>query len=403
MKRIVEKLAIAVAMSMSLTACGGQKSEGRDAKAPAKQEQAQANKQEQTEGKKGEKAEGKKSEGLSLTPEERSRSGIEVQTLQAGTAADVVSVTATIRPSQDRWARVAPRVEGRILKVMANLGDRVTVGQPLVALDSVALGEAQSGLRQAETAQRVARADYERISGLAKEEIVSQKELLRARAELEKANAEAAAARDKMRLLGAGGATGGDAGFTLRSPLNGTVIERKAAVGELATPDEALFTVADLSRLWIEANLTEDMLSKVRVGANADVMVAAYPGVRFHGRVTYVSQVMNKESRAIPARIEVPNSDGRLKPEMFATAEIATGAAKSDVLTVPDAAVLLMQGQPTVFVETANGFETRPVETGERLAGRIVVKSGLQPGDKAVTAGAYALKARVLKSQISEE
>src|SRR5580765_6887057 len=107
--------------------------------------------------------------------------------------------------------------------------------------------------------------------------------------------------------------------------MTGTVIEKKATVGQHSTPSEPLFTLADLSTLWIEADLTEDTLAKVKVGATATVTVTAYPVERFAGRVTYVASILSKESRTVPARIEVANQDGRLKPGMFASATIATG------------------------------------------------------------------------------
>lgn len=343
-----------------------------------------------------------KEAGLKLTPEEAQRAGLQVTAVQAQAAADVVTVTATIKANQDRLARIAPRVEGRIVRVSASLGDRVRAGQTLAVLDSVSLGEAQSAMRESQSAHRVAQADYDRASKLAAEEIVPQKDVLRARGELDKAAAQLRAARDKLRLLGA---TGGvdETGFAIASPIAGTVIEKKASVGELATPAQPLFAVADLSRVWIEANLTENVLAKVKPGSTATVTVAAYPGEHFTGRVTYVAGVLEKESRTVPARIEVANPDGRLKPEMFATAEISTGATKEHVLSVPDAAVVIMQGQPSVFIEGAKGFEQRAIEAGERNGGRTVIRSGVKPGEKVVTAGAYALKARVLKSQISDE
>jgi len=184
--------------------------------------------------------------------------------------------------------------------------------------------------------------------------------------------------------------------------LAGTIVQKTAIVGELGTPAAPLFTVADLSRVWIEANLTEDALSKVRVGAEATVKVAAYPGELFKGRVTYVASLLDKDSRTVPARIEVDNKDGRLKPEMFASATIDTNGAKREALSVPDAAILLLQGQPTIFVAKGEGFESRAIELGEKLSGRTVIKSGVAAGEKVVTAGAYALKARLLKSQIGE-
>ncbi len=130
--------------------------------------------------------------------------------------------------------------------------------------------------------------------------------------------------------------------------------------------------------------------------------MSAYPGEVFKGRLTYISSTMDKETRTVKARVEVPNPDGRLKPEMFATVVIGTGGS-AKALTVPEDAVLLLQGQPTVFVAERGGFEPRAVEVGERAQGYAVLKSGVAPGEMVVVSGAYALKARLLKSQIGEE
>jgi cobalt-zinc-cadmium efflux system membrane fusion protein len=147
------------------------------------------------------------------------------------------------------------------------------------------------------------------------------------------------------------------------------VIQKKATLGDLATPSEPLFTVADLSKVWIEASLPETALSKVRVGAAATVTVSAYPGERFAGRVAYLAALLDKDTRTVGARIEVANKDGRLKPEMFASATIETGDKGAEAISVPDAAIVLLQGQPTVFVAEHGGFEPRPVELGDKFGG----------------------------------
>ena len=358
-----------------------------------------------TEPKEAAKAEGAKEAGaLKLSAEEAQRAGIKVETLALQAFADAITVTATIRPNQDRIARVAPRVEGRIVQVSASLGAQVKAGQSLAVLDSLAIGEAQSALLRAQANQGVAQADFKRAESLIADEIIPQRDFLRAKAEREKASAELRAAQDRLRLLGGSARSDGAANstFPLTSPLAGTVIQKKAIVGELGTPGEALFTIADLSKLWIEANLTEDTLSKVRVGSAASVTVTAYPGERFTGHVTYVASLLDKDSRTIAARIEVENKDGRLKPEMFATATIETNRVQRETLSVPDAAILLLQGQPTIFVEAHGGYEARAIEPGDKLSGRTVIKSGAAAGEKVVTAGAYALKARLLKSQIGD-
>ncbi|EWS61988.1 Cation efflux system protein CzcB [Methylibium sp. T29-B] len=388
-------IAGAVALALGLSACGKGETAatGKAASSAAAGEKGEPKKEEAKEG-----------GGLKLSAEEAQRAGVKVETLASLAFADSITVTATIRPNQDRIARVAPRVEGRIISVAVNLGDAVKAGQSLAVLDSLAIGEAQSALQQALSSQRVAQSDFKRAETLSAEEIIPQREFLRAKSELEKASSSLRAAEDRLRLLGASVKSGtGASTFPLSTPLTGTVIQKTAIVGELGTPAAPLFTVADLSRVWIEANLTEDALSKVHVGAQASVKVAAYPSEQFKGRVTYVASLLDKDSRTVPARIEVDNKDGRLKPEMFASATIDTNGAKREALSVPDAAILLLQGQPTIFVAKGEGFESRAIEPGEKLSGRTVIKSGVAAGEKVVTAGAYALKARLLKSQIGDE
>ena len=350
-------------------------------------------------------AQGAKAEqkGLKLSPEEQERAGIKLESVTSGVLEDVVSVTATIHPNKDRFAKVAPRVDGRIVGVTANLGDLVRAGQTLAVMDSMVIGEAQSALLQAQSAQRVAQADFKRAESLSAEEIIPQRDFLRARGEFEKTNAELRAAQDKLRLLGGSASTGdrAESTFALIAPFAGTVIQKKATIGEIGVPSEAVFTLADLSVVWIESNLTEDLLAKVKIGAPAFVTVGAYPQERFSGRVTYVSNILDKESRTTSARIEVTNKDGRLKPEMFATAMISTGGQKQ-AISVPDSAILLLQGQSTIFVVENGSFESRAIESGEKLAGRTVIKSGLKAGEQVVVAGAYALKAQLLKSQIGD-
>jgi cobalt-zinc-cadmium efflux system membrane fusion protein len=187
--------------------------------------------------------------------------------------------------------------------------------------------------------------------------------------------------------------------FPLTAPFAGTVIDHHAVLGELATPDKIVFTIADLSVLWVQASLFEKDLRMVRPGAEAEITVTAYPKETFRGHVAYIGDVFDKETRTVRARIEVKNADGRLKPDMFAHASIDAGE-KAEALLVPDEAVVLLQGQPTVYVEEGHGFEPRTVELGTRYGGRVAIRSGVQAGDLVVTSGAYALKARALKSQL---
>ena len=343
--------------------------------------------------------------GLKLSAQEIDAAGIKIASLQEQQINEQIVVTATIQANQDKLARVAPRVPGRVTKVMARLGDKVKPGQPLALIDSIEVGEAQSAYAQAASEQPLARANLDRAEKLYADQIIPQKDYLRVRADFEKARAVLRAADQKRQALGVGGKadrTSAGSTFAVSAPFAGTIIEKAAVLGELAQADKPLFTVADLSNVWIVANLYEKDLGKVRPGALAAITTAAYPGETFQGKVTYISSVMDKESRTVRAIVEVPNRDGRLKLDMFATAAIGAGD-RGKAMLLPEEAVVLLQGQPTVFVQDAGGFNARAVELGDKLQGRVVVKAGIRPGEKVVTAGAFALKAAMLKSQISAD
>ena len=387
--------AVALLLAFALAGCGGGAKDEHASEGDKHAEHA------------GEKKEGKDEHSeaeseLTLTSEEAARAGIKVEEVKPQALGETLTVTATIRPDADRLAHVAARIEGRITSVPAKLGDKVRAGQTLATLDSVAVGEAHAAFNEAQAELGIAEADFKRAESLNAEEIIPRKDYLRAKADRDKAAASLRASADRLRLLGGSPNASGTAvsAFAVTAPFAGTVIEKKATLGELASPSEPLFSVADLSRVWIQADLPEAALAKVRVGAGAKVSVPAYPNETFNGRVGYLGASLDKDSRTVAARIEVANADGRLKPEMFATATIEANGQKRDAISLPDAAIVLMEGQPTVFVYEQGAYVARLVEPGERVGGRTVLKSGLKPGDEVVTSGTYALKARKLKSQL---
>lgn len=393
-------LALTLLLAATLNACG------KDGTRQAPQAKAAESRSDKT-GQEGEKKEGGHEAGSSvkLTQEEIAAAGIKVETLQLQNLADRIEVTATIQANQDKLAHVAPRIPGRIVQVNANLGDAVKPGLPLALLDSLELGEARAAYVQAKSKTALARSAFERAERLQAEKIIPEKDYLRAKYDHEKAKAQLRTAADKLRLLGVdpNSAADGKASstFPLTSPNSGTVIEKHAVLGDLAKTDESLFTVADLSVLWIEAALFEKDLGRVKTGADAEVTVTAYPEQVFKGKLTYISSVLDKETRTLKARIEVPNPDRKLKPNMFAIAHIAT-TSQAEALAVPQQALLLMSGEPNVFIEKDGAFEPRTVKPGERSGGMVVIASGLEPGAKVVVDGAFALKARLLKSTLGE-
>lgn len=339
---------------------------------------------------------------LKLNAEEIAAAGIKTIVLEPTQLQTEITVTATIGANQDRFASIAPRVSGKVAKVMANLGDKVKPGQSLALIDSIEAGEAQSTYAQAATEMSVASAAAERAEKLRADQIIPQKDVLRAQADLAKARAVLRAATERRHALGLSGGAGDPSVFAVGAPFAGTVVEKKAVLGELALPDKQLFAIADLATVWIETNLFEKDIDKVSIGLPATVTVNAYPGQSFRGKVTYISSVMDKETRTVGARVEVPNADGKLKLGMFASAAIKTSGSVKEMM-LPEDAVVLIQGQPTAFVQDGHGFASRAVQVGDKVHGQVTVKAGIRPGETVVSVGAYALKAKMLKSQISAD
>ena len=398
MKTMKNRLLLAVLASLAVAGCGKGSEKAAEAR-PAAEKQAKGGhreKKEEDHGKRG---------GVELSAEEEKAAGIKTEKASLTSAGGEIAVTGTIQPNLDRLAQVGPRVPGRVVRVQASHGDRVVGGQPLAVLDSIEVGEARSALAQAEADTKVAEAAYKRAESLRADNVVPEKEYLRARGDLEKSRAAVAAARDKVKMLGVGATREGDGAshFSIAAPFAGTVVEKTAVPGALAEPAKPLFTVADLSTVWIEASVYEKDLPRLMRGAAATVTVAAWPGAPAKGRLTYISSLMDKETRTVKARVEVPNRDRRLRPGMFANVAIAVPAdASVKTLLVPEDAVVLMDGKPTLFVRSDHGFEPKVVTPGERRVGRVEIKDGIKPGEEIVVAGAYELKSKLQKSRLGD-
>lgn len=338
---------------------------------------------------------------LALTPAEMREAHIRVEALQLSSVMTPVSLTGSVSPNQDRIARVVPRLPGRITSVPAALGAQVMAGQTLAVLESIELGEARSALLQARSEASVADAAFARAEKLSAEDIVPRKDYLRAKADAERARAALRAASDKLRMLGVSPTVPedhADAVYSLVAPLSGTIIEKQAVPGTLADK-EPLFTVADLSNVWVITDVFERDLSRIAVGSAAEVTIAAYPNERFPGRLAYLSDTLDAATRTVKARIEVANPQRRLKPGMFASASLVT-IVMQQALVLPSTAVTLIEGKPTVFIKTDGGFVPRTVETAGELGGMVTLRQGVNAGERVVVDGAYALKSRMLKSQL---
>jgi cobalt-zinc-cadmium efflux system membrane fusion protein len=306
--------------------------------------------------------------------------------------------------NENAYAEVAPPIPARVLSLLASPGQQVKKGQPLVELQSPELGKARAALQSAQARATAAQQAAERKRTLGAERIVAQKDVQAAEAEAATAEADLAAARSELLALGveaqeaAGGR--GSAAFTLRSPVEGTVIERHALVGQMAEPSRALFHVGDLSRLWLTVHSFERDAVRIQRGAQARVTFAALPGKDFAAKVGFIGQRVDPASRTIPVRLELDNPDGVLRPGMSASAFIPVGEPGALVTTVPAAALQRLEDGWFAFLPKGEGtFERREVGRGRTLGGDVEVLSGLKAGEQVVVDGAFLLKAEVEKSR----
>ena len=315
-----------------------------------------------------------------------------------------------ILANENRLAHLSARVPGRIVAVYANLGDQVKEGDRLLLLDSPAFGEAQLEYRKARTTLSVTEKALERAIALLDRGAIGVGESQRREADYENARADLHEAEEKLHLLGM---TEREiqqlaaktlphaevARVSLRAPFTGAVIERNATIGEVVDPNTTLFTVADLSTVWVRADFPEQQAGRLKTGLTIEVRVSAYPDAIFRGAITYVGAVIDPTTRTVTARAEMSNTDGRLRPEMFAEVTLVTD--EQAVLSVPRAAVQQVGSRTVVFVVRGpRRFESREVTLGQASSEYIQVVTGLTSGDDVVTEGSYALKSELLREQM---
>jgi cobalt-zinc-cadmium efflux system membrane fusion protein len=338
-----------------------------------------------------------------------------VQTAQLGRrpVAIAVPLTGEVTFDERRVAHLSLPAEGVIRKVHVGAGERVKRGQPLLEVESIGLGEAESELLEARATLRLARKNLDRQAELHDAKITSEREYLEARREHEAARIREEGARAKLHRLGvtAGelerlgrkGAAGAGGRLTLRAPVDGTVLQLHAVAGEQVRPEESLAVIGDLGSLWLLADLYEGDLGKVGPrpeGATATVRVKAFPDRTFRGTVELVGATMDETTRTVKVRIAIPNPDGLLRPGMFARVELWQPGAE-EVLAAPEDAVLADEGRSFVFVHHHDDYYVRrPVEVGRRFGGWVELRSGPAGGETVVTNGSFLLKSDVLRSKM---
>jgi membrane fusion protein, heavy metal efflux system len=333
----------------------------------------------------------------------------QVQTEELSTHApeDAIKATGTVEFNADRMARVLPPVSGQVRDLAVKVGDSVLKDSVLFVLSSREVAGAISDHRASHKDLELAEKTFAMTDDLFAHQAASRMALQQAENDVAKARAKVLQSEEVLQVLGLDGHQEDDAAHVpsrlpVRSPITGTIMERTVTSGQFVGPDNPpLLTIADLTNVWVQADVFERDVRHISVGQKADVTTAAYPDQHFIAEVSHVGDVVDPQTRTAKVRILVANPHLRLKPGMFASVSLSMPDAGS-FLTVPAKAVLVENGKSFAYVQVgALEFHRREIDTLASGTDRLRIVRGLMPGDRVITDGVLLL--RQLESDSSNQ
>jgi membrane fusion protein, heavy metal efflux system len=347
---------------------------------------------------------------IRLSEAQQQQLGIALAVAQSGILETSLTLPGTVGLNTERVVRIVPRIPGVVRDVRKRLGDAVRAGEVLAVIDSRELADAKAGYLAAVERFTLAESTFVREKGLWERQISPEQDYLAAKQALTEARIELQAAKHKLQALGLSEATlrqlasrpeGSLTRYEIVSPLTGTLIEKTVTAGELLKDDTEVFVVADLGTVWVTLQVPPTALSAVRKGQRVTISAGGMMP-EAEGQISYVAPVLLEETRTAATRVELPNPDGRWRPGLFVTATIASNGSAASVL-IPKSAVQTIEGQPSVFVKTGEGFSPRPVTLGRANETHVEVASGLSPGERYAATETFILKAELAKGEASHQ
>lgn len=310
---------------------------------------------------------------------------------------DTLRIPGRIQVDEQYESRAGASITGRISTLDVNLGDEVKAGQRLATIKSTELAQYQLSYIKASQQMQLQTKAVDRAKQLLEADVISQAELQRREGELNAANAELNAARDQLLVLGMTPASiaqlslhnSGMSTSQVTSKINGTVIERKARLGQVVAPAEELFVIANLSHVWAVAEIPEQQIAHIGEGQAINIEVPALDDAQLTGTLAFVGDIVNPATRTVMARANISNNQMLLKPDMLIT--ILLEAKPENVVAIPSSAVVRENNADHVFVKTMKEkqYKLTPVTLGRTYQERKEVLQGLQPGDQIVLDGAF--------------
>jgi len=366
---------------------------------------------------------------ITLSAGAQREAGVIVEAATVQSLPEVVRATGRITINENATWRVGAVTDGRIAELEVNEGDRIEKGQTLAGMFShdthesraeyskavAELDRLKAGLEYARSVRDRTKRLYD-LKAASLQQVEHSETGLR-NAETALRNGEVELERTRIHLEEFLGIPA-DAphqhppgshedsehdNIPILAPATGTLLKRNVTVGAVVEPSADLFVITDLSTLWTMTAINEDYLSKLRIGMPVSIRVQAYPARSFRGRLAKLDTELDPTTRTIMGRVEVPNGQGLLKPEMYATVELELTGTR-EAIFIPEVAVQEVNGERTVFVQTAPGrFEPRMVSAAPGVGGNVEIVSGLAAGEEVAVGGSFLLKSQLLKSTLAEE
>lgn len=309
----------------------------------------------------------------------------------------------------ENMANVGSRVAGRITEVFVKEGDNIQKGSPLCLISSVDLGIAQANYLKAKARLEAVKLQAERANELFEKKIISAREFEMANMEFKTIKTEVETSYNALEIYGLTKAeiqaieTGKNKQqfLAIRSPLTGTVTDRKAVQGQSVNIEETLFVTANLSKLWILLDVYEKDLYSVKIGAEANVYTLGDKPETVKAHVAHVSEVIDPIKHTAEIRLEVNNTEHKLKPGQTVSAKVQGLVSESKsrkIMVVPAEAVHKIEGKSIVFIQNADGtFEAREVIVGETIDDDIEIRSGVTTDVNIVSEGSFVIKSEYLR------
>jgi cobalt-zinc-cadmium efflux system membrane fusion protein len=339
--------------------------------------------------------------GIAMTDAQIKANGIALDTAGPATLRQRLHLPAQVKVDAERTVALAAPAQGIVHAVLVSPGAVVRQGQALVTIRSPAVAQWRADAASARQRLQLARTTYEREKTLWDERISARQDVEAAATAMKEAEIAAQAAAQHLAALGieAGGGVSGT--VTVRAPIAGVVVEKPAVAGQAVDATTPLLTIADLSRVWIEAAVPADSLGQVGTGMAAQVSVGTQPG-EIDGVVAFVGPVLGETTRMAIARIVLANREARLRPGMLASVDLMGPQAQVPV-TVASDAIQTIHEHSVVFVRTSAGFQARDVVPGRSDGKRTEIVRGLPAGAVVAAGGSFLLKADLGKSDAGHE